>query len=141
MGGSFLMHKLVNEWVGLPVIFLIILVGAVGLSLLFGDAHQLPPPHTALHPLYLVGSVTTWVTRPFVGSFFFYPGGIVGEKMYQWLHVRIGTFGVVLVVVLTAPFDTLYVFRGVNNAVLGLLNAKTGSKWVPTQWTKSTWPR
>ena len=78
--GMHLMHLMVNEWVGLGVIFVIILLLAMGLGLL-------GPAKVNYPKLIIFSTIATFWTSlfcatiflPIAASFFFYPGGILGE--------------------------------------------------------------
>lgn len=82
------MHQLVNEWVGLGIVFIIFMVGYVGIGLLgIRRAHYLKA--------ILFCSIATFGLLCYSGTqtpcrgLFFYPGGVLGEQMYQWLYFRI----------------------------------------------------
>lgn len=116
VAGSYLMHKLVNEWVGLGLVFLIYLMGAIGLKLLTVVRINY------LRQTLLCTAATFWsaltlatITRGFADRLFFYPGGIVGEQMYQWLYVRVGYFGVLLAIFLLLFLLLFIFFRGVRS--------------------------
>lgn len=99
--GYGVMNGMVNEWVGLGAIFIIILIGAVGLGLL-----KLTKVNYLKMTLFTV-LATFWSSLTFatifqalVGKVFFYPGGILGQRMYEYLKVLIGFPGVVLAILL-----------------------------------------
>lgn len=115
VGGSLLMHKLVNEWVGLGLIFIIYLIGIIGLSLLtIVKANYLKQILFSTITTFWSALALTWICRPIAHLFFFYPGGILGEVMYQWLRVRLGSFGVALVIFLSLFLLLFLSFRGVR---------------------------
>lgn len=99
--GYKLMNKILNEWVGLGVIFVILLIGSIGLGIL-----------RAIRINYLVMTLfcscaTIWSSLTLTGIFkllggkiFFYPGGILGETMFNELMVMVGRPGVILTILL-----------------------------------------
>lgn len=113
--GMHLMHLMVNEWVGLGVIFVIILLLAMGLGLL--------GPAKVNYPKLIIFSTiaTFWTSlfsatifRPISASFFFYPGGILGESVRVWLEMRVGGFGLWLVIILTLLLVQFLFFQGIR---------------------------
>ncbi|MDO5017570.1 MAG: DNA translocase FtsK [Porphyromonas sp.] len=122
--GMNLMHLLVNEWIGFGLISIIAMLLAVGIGLL-----GIWRVNYAKKIIFYVVA-TFWLSlfsaaalRGLAQWFSFYPGGILGETMYNWLLVRLGGVGLWMVIVLTF-FLVLFLFfssvrRGYNNWVTG----------------------
>ncbi len=126
--GMGLMNTLVNEWVGIGIIFVIMMVALSGIGLL-----GLRKVNYA--KVILFSSIATFWTslfcattfRGIAGWFFFYPGGILGETMYQWLVLRLGSFGVWLTLILTLLLSLFLFFQFIRKGYNNWVN-KRGNK-------------
>lgn len=115
--GMNLMHRLVNEWVGIGIIFIILMLGVIGIGLL-------GPARVHYQKVIIFSTIATfWLSifsttafRSLAGWFFFYPGGILGEVAYQWLFSRIGLFGVWLVIVVVLLLTLFIFFKSVRRS-------------------------
>lgn len=110
VAGHDLMHHMVNEWVGLGVIFIIFMIGSVGIGLLgIKQVNYLKTIIFSSIATFWTSLFATAALRPLAGNLFFYPGGVLGEQMYRWLYMRIDLFGVWLIILLTLGL-TLFLF-------------------------------
>lgn len=114
--GMNVMNLLVNEWVGLGAVFVIFLLLAVGLGLL-GTLR-------VNYPKLVIGTTvaTFWMSlfsatvfKPVAKWFFFYPGGILGEVVHDWLYLRLGGFGLWLVIIASLFLVLFLLFHGVRH--------------------------
>ncbi len=113
--GMELMHQMVNEWVGFGVLFVILMFGMLGVGML-------GPARVNYPKVIIFSSISTfWLSlfsaaafREVAGWFFFYPGGILGETIYQWLRIRVGIFGVWLLIILILLLTLFLFFRSIR---------------------------
>lgn len=128
--GMNLMHLLVNEWIGLGVVFVILLLLAFGLGLL-------GPAKVNYPKLVIFSTIATFWTslfcatifQPIAAGFFFYPGGILGEVLRNWLEVRVGLFGLWLVIIVSLLLVQFIFFQGIRSKYNHWAEAKrTGVK-------------
>ncbi|WP_018357519.1 FtsK/SpoIIIE family DNA translocase [Porphyromonas levii] len=108
--GMGLMHQMVNEWVGFGILSIIAMLIGVGVGLL-GTARVNYPKIIIFSAIatFWLSLFSAAIFRGIAGWFFFYPGGILGETIYQWLYMRIGLFGTWLLIILVL-FLTLFLF-------------------------------
>lgn len=115
VAGHGLMHQLVNEWVGLGIVFIIFMVGYVGIGLLgIRRAHYLKAILFCSIATFWASLFATAALRPLAGGLFFYPGGVLGEQMYRWLYFRIDLFGIWLVLLLTLALMLFLFFKSIR---------------------------
>ena len=135
--GYGVMNSIVNEWVGLGGIFIIFLIGAIGVGLLkLTKVNYLKV--TLFSVLATFWSALTFATifQSFVGKIFFYPGGILGQKAYEQFKVLIGLPGVILVVILGLLIIIISFFgsaRRKYNDWTDQRGEKTETKTTPTE--------
>lgn len=115
--GMGLMHQMVNEWVGFGVIFIVLMFGVLGVGML-GPARVNYPKVIIFSSIstFWVSLFSTAAFRGVAGWFFFYPGGILGESVYLWLQMRIGTFGVWLLIILVLLLTLFIFFRSIRSS-------------------------
>lgn len=112
--GSQLMHNVVNGWLGLGFVFIIYLLGFVSLSLVVKLR-----TNTFKHIIFAV-TMAFWTAlalsllpEGWTRSWFFLPGGVIGQMMAGSLEASIGVVGIylllglVLVLLLFLSFSSL----------------------------------
>lgn len=112
--GSQLMHNVVNGWLGLGFVFIIYLLGFVSLSLMVKLR-----TNTLKHIIFSV-TMAFWTAlalsllpEGWTRSWFFLPGGVIGQMMSKSLETSIGVVGIylllglVLVLLLFLSFGSL----------------------------------
>ncbi|MDO4695152.1 DNA translocase FtsK [Porphyromonas sp.] len=108
--GAYLMHTLVNGWVGLSVIIAFIYMLYLGLSILRRNGmKRIKMFIFSSIAIFWTSLFLTTILEPWNESLFFRPGGIVGEELHKYLHGQIGYFGIILVLI-TALLITLFIF-------------------------------
>lgn len=130
--GYQLMNQMVNEWVGLGVVFIIYLIGAIGVGLL-----KIPYLRVKYFKTIFFSVIATFwssltlasLFKPFVGRFFFYPGGVLGHQMFRQLKIMIGWPGVILVIILGLLLILFIFFEPIRHRYLHW----TSRKWVQTE--------
>lgn len=113
--GMNLMHLMVNEWVGLGVVFVITLLLAFGIGML-GPAKVNYPKLVIFTTIatFWTSLFSATIFRPIAANFFFYPGGILGDTMRDWLEMRIGYFGLWLVILFSLFLVLFLFFRSIR---------------------------
>lgn len=111
--GAYMMHILVNGWIGLPAVIVFVYMLLLGFSIVRKNAMK------RIRMLILTVISTFWsslllttVLHPWSDHLFFRPGGIIGVEMYDYLIGQIGGFGIILVLI-TVALITGFVFFSV----------------------------
>ncbi len=113
--GAYWMHTLVNDWLGLPVIFVITYIFLIGAHLL-----QITKISKA-KSLFFITTATLWSSLfltvamlPFGSTLFFLPGGHWGVKMYEYLRGQFGLGGVIIILITTLLITLFISFKSVK---------------------------
>lgn len=117
--GAFLMHMLVNNFLGIPLLFLIYYITIAGAGLLrLVKISYIKQFIFCVVAAFWSALFLAMVCKPFEGSLFFYPGGMVGMLMYTNLVRIVGMLGVILILALALCIILLVSFQGLTNKYL-----------------------
>lgn len=112
--GSQLMHNVVNGWLGLGFVFIIYLLGFVSLSLVVKlRTNTLKHIIFAVTMAFWTALALSLLPEGWTRSWFFLPGGVIGQMMAGSLEASIGVVGIylllglVLVLLLFLSFSSL----------------------------------
>ena len=113
--GAFWMHALVNNFLGIPIIFLIYYVIVVGGNLMrLFRINYLTRFIFCTASAFWLSLFLTWACKPLEDQLFFLPGGRVGVAMYEGLTGLFGVLGVILILVVSFCAILFLSFRGVS---------------------------
>lgn len=101
--GAYMMHLLVNGWVGLSAVIIFVYMLFLGFSIVRrNNMRKIRMLILAAISIFWLSLFFTTILHPWSDSFFFRPGGIIGVEMYDYLRGQIGTFGIILLLITTA---------------------------------------
>lgn len=101
--GAYMMHLMVNGWVGLSAIFVFVYMLFLGFSIVRkNNMRRIRMLILTAICVFWMSLFLTTVLHPWSESFFFRPGGIIGVEMYDFLHGQIGSIGILLLLITTA---------------------------------------
>lgn len=101
--GAYMMHLMVNGWVGLSAIFVFVYMLFLGFSIVRkNNMRRIRMLILTAICVFWMSLFLTTVLHPWSESFFFRPGGIIGVEMYDFLHRQIGSIGILLLLITTA---------------------------------------